>query len=166
VCVCGDFRARIPLYRTNITSDATQWRALSASNPVPPSSAYKYITSSLRQTTPFIIGALRLLAQSYEPVELNNKGFGLYADFRPDVEGGQKGWGKRSEVRCQTILGLMKKKGASSVSLSPNAEDAVKTEDTCDEPDNKKPRVLTLEDYEAALDDDSGFDDIDLETIL
>jgi len=32
-------------------------------------------------------------------------GFALYADFRPDVSG----WGKRGELKCETLLGLRKK---------------------------------------------------------
>ena len=156
---------RVPLYRANITAETTQWRALSASAPVSPSSAYTYITSSLRQTTPFIIGALRLLARSYEPGELNRKGFALYADFRPDIESGQKGWGKRGEVKCQTILGMIKK-GAGSNPATGNLEDIVKTSVNDDgQADIKKPRNFTLADYETLLDDDFGFDAVDLETL-
>jgi hypothetical protein len=55
--------------------------------------------------TPAVLGAMRLLAESYnDPVELNRVGFALYADFRPDVSG----WGKRGELRCETLLGLRK----------------------------------------------------------
>lgn len=148
-----------------MADEKTQWRALSASNPVPPSASYTYITNSLRQTTPFVIGALVLLAQSYEPNELNRKGFALYADFRPDVEDGKKGWGKKGEVKCQTILNLRKKgSGVASVS-NIKSEEVVKTEDLPEEPDSKKPRLLTLEEYEAALDEDPGFDEKDLESI-
>jgi hypothetical protein len=149
---------RVPLYQANINADNTQWRALSASNPVPPSQAYTYITSSFRQTTPFIIGAMRLLAQSYGPAELNKKGFGIYADFRPDIEGGQKGWGKRGEVKCETILRLLRKDAISS----DNAQPIVKIED---QSDTKKPRLMTVEDYDDELDDDLGLDATDLESL-
>jgi hypothetical protein len=71
-----------------------------------PRAAYGYITRALRQTSPAVLGAMRLLAESYDdPVELNRVGFALYADFRPDVSG----WGKRGELRCETLLGLRKK---------------------------------------------------------
>ena len=39
---------------------------------------------------------MRVLAESYTPQELNKHGFGLYAEFRPDVAG----WGAKGEVRC------------------------------------------------------------------
>jgi hypothetical protein len=134
-------------------------------NPVPPTTAYTYITNSLRQTTPFVIGELRLLAQSYEPNELNRKGFALYADFRPDVAGGQKGWGKRGEVKCQTILSLKRKGSVVAPASNFKFEDVVRTEDLLKQPDTKKPRLLTPEECEAALDEDPGFDDIDLANI-
>jgi len=157
---------RIPLYKKNLPTENTQWRALSALNPVPPSTAYTYITNSLRQTTPFVIGALRLLAQSYEPNELNRKGFALYADFRPDVEEGQKGWGKKGEVKCQRILSLRKKGPVVAPVSNFKSEDVVKTEELLlEQPETKKPRLLTLEEYEAALDADPGFEDIDLATL-
>lgn len=104
---------RIPLYRTASGS----WRAFttedSNGNSTPggggaaPGAAYSYITRALRQTAPAVLGAMRLLAESYDdPMELNRVGFALYADFRPDVNG----WGKRGELKCETLLGLRKKR--------------------------------------------------------
>jgi hypothetical protein len=103
---------RVPLYR--IASGS--WRAFTTedSNGIStpggggaaPRAAYSYITRALRQTAPAVLGAMRLLAESYDdPVELNRVGFALYADFRPDVDG----WGKRGELKCETLLGLRKK---------------------------------------------------------
>jgi hypothetical protein len=102
---------RVPLYRTASGS----WRAFttedSSGNSTPggggaaPGAAYSYITRALRQTAPVVLGAMRLLAESYDdPKELNRVGFALYADFRPDVSG----WGKRGELKCETLLGLRK----------------------------------------------------------
>jgi len=94
---------RIPLYRSHISHDRSQWRALSSGKAVPPLDAYKYITTSMKQTTPYIVGAMRLLADSYDPEELNRIGFSLYCDFRPDVEPGTSGWGKRGKVPCEAM---------------------------------------------------------------
>ncbi|KIY74050.1 hypothetical protein CYLTODRAFT_406103 [Cylindrobasidium torrendii FP15055 ss-10] len=88
------------LYRTK----SQQWRALLNGTPALPTAAFSYISRSLRQTMPFVVGALRLLADSYNPSELNEKGYSLYCDFRPDVSG----WGQRAAVKCQTILDLRK----------------------------------------------------------
>lgn len=86
----------------------------------------------------------------------------MYADFRPDIPDGVQGWGKRGDLKCNTILSLMKKGTAASTSENIKSEDVVKTEDS---PDTKKPRLLTLEEYEAALDADPTFDNVDLENI-
>ena len=112
---------RIPLYR--IASGS--WRAFttedSNGNSTPggggaaPRAAYSYITRALRQTAPAVLGAMRLLAESYDdPVELNRVGFALYADFRPDVNG----WGKRGELKCETLLALRKKRPKAELGLS------------------------------------------------
>ncbi|TFY64277.1 hypothetical protein EVG20_g5997 [Dentipellis fragilis] len=93
---------RVPLYQTA----AGSWRALAVSKPAPAGSAYSYITRSLRQTTPAVIGAMRLLAESYNTAEeLNRLGWALYTDFRPEVSE----WGKKGEVRCEKILSLRKR---------------------------------------------------------
>lgn len=139
---------------------------MSSNIPAQPSTAFSYISRSFRQTTPYIVGALRLLADTFSAEEINTKGWGLYAEFRPYVEG----WGKRGEVRCGKILGLRKagKRGGGSTSSLPSvvrieacAEE--KHQDTGgDVPDCKRPRGLSLEEYEAVLDQDTTFDDVDL----
>lgn len=98
---------RVPLYR----SASGAWRAITAedsgdgSGGAAPGAAYGYITRALRQTAPAVLGAMRLLADSYsDPMELNRVGFSLYADFRPEVTG----WGKRGELRCEVLLALRK----------------------------------------------------------
>ena len=151
-----------PLYQT--ASGA--WRALSSGMPVAPSSAFSYITRALRQTAPYVLGALRLLAGSYAPAELNRRGFALYADFRPDVQE----WGGRAEVRCTTILSLRSKTvKKEDEGLPPsNVQDIVKTEPIpnaelggqgevaksgSEEPPIKKQHTAAVDEYEAALND-------------
>ncbi|KAI0677589.1 hypothetical protein C8Q78DRAFT_99427 [Trametes maxima] len=166
---------RIPLYQTA----SAQWRALSAGTPAAPASAFSYITRALRQTAPHIVGALRLLAASYAPAELNTKGFGLYAEFRPAAGG----WGERGEVRCDNILGLRKPQGTggegSKSEAIPSVDTLVKV-DAVDESRNLEDRPTDLkepsskklkreppeqDEYDAALDDDALFADFDLSTI-
>lgn len=147
-----------PLYQTANSS----WWALSSGTPVAPSSAFSYITRALRQTTPYVLGALRLLAGSYAPAELNRVGFALYADFRPDVQG----WGGRAEVRCATILGL-RNKDVKKGDEEAKVQDVVKMEPVVDaelqgkgevaesgseEPPNKK-HIAAIDEYEAASND-------------
>lgn len=148
-----------------------QWRALLKGAPVEPGLAYAYITRALRQTRPHILGALRLLAASYPPAELNRSGFALYTDFRPEVDG----WGKRGEIRCDTILALRKQAVPGGVDEAQgNADDktaklvpvVMTEEDSGDREDGdgkrlgKKAKTLTVEEYEAALDDDATYEDL------
>ena len=131
-----------------------------------PSEAFSYITRALRQTAPHILGALRLLAASYSPNELNAVGYSLYADFRPNAEG----WGQRSEVRCTTILGLRKKAAKAEeeepipatpsavVKVEPCGSSDADTPLPSDELNTKKARTMTVDEYEAALDADAAFD--------
>ncbi|OBZ70197.1 hypothetical protein A0H81_09990 [Grifola frondosa] len=170
-----ELMGRRPLYQTA----SSHWRALSAGAPVPPTPAFSYITRALRQTTPHILGALRLLAASYPPAELNSRGFALYADFRPSVEG----WGKRGEVHCSRILAL-RKAGVKSEETAEDepvrgSEDIVKVEpapeqgrdadDKTDRPQqegppSKKSRRTSLDEYDAALEEDPLFDSIDFDS--
>ncbi|KDQ64558.1 hypothetical protein JAAARDRAFT_28202 [Jaapia argillacea MUCL 33604] len=165
-----DLMGRRPLYQTA----SNTWRALSASGPVSPGSAYSYITRALRQTTPHVIGALRLLAESYNPEELNRKGFGLYAEFRPGVGG----WGEKGQIRCDKVLGLRKtdvqsaktprEEGTSErasglvkfekVDVKEEVEEDRSTEVT-GEPTKKKTRVM--DEFDKLLEEDTTFDDFD-----
>ncbi|TFK75834.1 hypothetical protein BDN72DRAFT_831278 [Pluteus cervinus] len=116
---------RVPLFK----SQDQQWCALSNGTPIDPTAAFSYITRSFRQTTPHVMGSLRLLADSFSPQELNKKGWGLYAEFRPIVNG----WGKRSELKYSTILDLRSKKaeaGAKPPTSTPSAENLVKFQDS------------------------------------
>lgn len=139
-----------------------------------PASAYSYVTRSLRQTAPNVVGAMRLLAQSFTPDYLNKYGYGLYTSFRPEVSG----WGGRGEIRCAKILDLRSRGPSTSNTAREDVpvkvEDAVKAEDTVDgivcetadkedEPEAKRSRGMPLEEYEAAIDDDDTFAQVDLD---
>ncbi|KAF8165272.1 hypothetical protein B0H34DRAFT_793681 [Crassisporium funariophilum] len=159
-----ELMGRRPLYRTQ----TGQWRALSNGTPVPPGTAFSYISRSFRQTTSHCIGALRLLAESYTPQDLNDKAWSLYAQFRPEVNE----WGKRSEFHCKTILGLRKESPEFQQEVDPAKSQTPKVNNdgagasaACLDsgPQRKKIRGLTLEDYEAALDRDTTFDNVNLD---
>ncbi|KAJ3896051.1 hypothetical protein GG344DRAFT_85526 [Lentinula edodes] len=156
---------RRPLYQIQNNC----WRALHNGTPAQPSTAYAYLSRSLRQTMPFIMGALRLLVNSFNPQEINEKAWGLYTQFRPAGEG----WGERSEVRCTTILALRKlpsSDGANEEQINPGAESEVRYGEeanfTAEDRGSKRvKRGMTLEEYEAMLDEDHSFDNIDLDNL-
>lgn len=173
---------RVPLYR--IASGS--WRAFTtedssgSSTPggggVPPGAAYSYITRALRQTAPAVLGAMRLLAESYsDPMELNRVGFALYADFRPDVNG----WGKRGELKCETLLGLRKKGLKDEPRLGRNSSEVAMAEEGSrmavkhGEPDNGEPVESEQDDVPAGKKSklepndsfDASFDDFTVEEL-
>jgi hypothetical protein len=100
---------------------------------------------------------------------VNAKGWELYATFRPEVDG----WGGRGEVKCSEILRLRKSIPPELLGGSETADlrnMAVKIEGSSTEgPDelttreHKKIRILSLEEYEAALDQDHTFDHVGLD---
>ncbi|KAJ3501177.1 hypothetical protein NLJ89_g9458 [Agrocybe chaxingu] len=164
-----ELMGRSPLYRNTLG----QWRALANNKPVPPMSAFSYITRAFRQTLPHVMGSLKLLAESYSSGELNGKAWSLYADFRPKVNE----WGKRSEVHCSVILDLRRKIPERSVE-QPKAEEGDQqpnvryeasqevSQHGAEQLEPKKSKTMTVEEYEAILDDDTTFDEVDLDFVV
>ena len=154
------------MYRTQ----DEEWRALSNSNPVSPMTAFGYLTRSFRQALPHVIGAMRLLAESYDPPELNVKAWALYTGFRPEIDQ----WGKKSQLFCSKILALRLKKEpdhepetrpANFNSQDPTVANAGSEVSHLSSSTTftGKGAQLSLEEYEAALEDDHTFDEIDLD---
>ncbi|KAI5124919.1 hypothetical protein M0805_007347 [Coniferiporia weirii] len=159
-----DLMGRRPVYANR----SSEWRALVKGEPVEPASAFAYVSRAFRQTLPFIMGAMRLLAETFPAPELNEKGFGLYAEFRPAVNG----WGKRAEMRCAAILGLRKtrtieqpERAESTDANSAEGADRdivrITTVEGIDahaeEPSHKRVKQMSVEEYEALLDaEDDG----------
>lgn len=76
------------------------WRAVSGGKPIEPDRAFKYLKNSFQQQLGQVVGALRLLGDSFEPAELNEKGYGLYSEFRPEATG----WGQKSELKVSSVF--------------------------------------------------------------
>ncbi|KAF4575022.1 hypothetical protein EYR36_006378 [Pleurotus pulmonarius] len=166
-----DFIGRRSLYETQ----NGQWRAILNGSPASPGTAFGYISRSFKHLTPFVLGSLQLLAQSYSQKEINEKAWGLYAEFRPTVDG----WGQRSVMKCADILALRKPADTTAgkdpdtptdVSLDAVKYAASSTKDTncagdeeVKEPDKKRVREMTLEEYEDMLNQDTTFDNINLD---
>ncbi|SGY67428.1 BQ5605_C004g02774 [Microbotryum silenes-dioicae] len=108
-----------------VLSTATgEWRAITKGVVADPQKAFAYVQRAFRQQMGAIVGAMRLLAQSYDPIELNNKGYGLYIEFRPEV----KEWGERAELFCTTLLDLRSEvveQGRAVDSPTPKVEDVL-----------------------------------------
>ncbi|GAA5932059.1 hypothetical protein JCM3775_004228 [Rhodotorula graminis] len=102
-----------------------EWRAISKGLVADPGKAFAYMRNAFRQQLGAVVGSMRLLADSFSPAELNTKGYGLYLDFRPDVDG----WGKKAELRMSTILGLRRFLTHAPVDDAPEASGSQKEED-------------------------------------
>ncbi|KAH8919900.1 hypothetical protein BT69DRAFT_1266106 [Atractiella rhizophila] len=85
-----------------LSLQSEEWRAIVKGTLVEPAAGFGYIQRSFRQQMGVVLGSLRLLAMSIDPSRLNEIGYGLYLDFRPQ----QEGWGKRSELKMASILEL------------------------------------------------------------
>lgn len=100
---------------------------------------------------------------SFTAQEINNKAWSLYTEFRPAVDE----WGKRSEVRCSTILNL--RKNANLPAVPADLEKIIKKADAgqvlgsvgVDTEKRERVETLTLEQYEAALDSDFPYCKLD-----
>ncbi|GAA5955585.1 hypothetical protein JCM3765_006822 [Sporobolomyces pararoseus] len=113
-----------------LSTQSSGWRAVSQGAVAEPSKSFAYIQSAFRQQMGSVIGAMRLLANSFEPNELNQKGYGLYLEFRPESDG----WGKKAEMKMSTILDLRRflthAEPSSSPAIKEDSESAiVKVED-------------------------------------
>jgi len=94
-----------------LEGEAGEWRGIIKGSPVEPKSPFGYIQRSFRQTMPWAMGAMRLLADSFDDsAELNKRGYDLYCKFRPENER----WGKKTEMRMESILQLRSKKSVRS----------------------------------------------------
>ncbi|KAL8279292.1 hypothetical protein RQP46_008329 [Phenoliferia psychrophenolica] len=89
-----------------LTMQDGEWRGITKGAVAEPAQAWSYLQRAFRQQLGAVVGALRLLADSFEADELARIGFSLYADFRPESDGGAKGWGQKAEMKLRTILDL------------------------------------------------------------
>ena len=109
---------------------------------------------------------MRLLAGSYEPEDLNQRGFSLYCELRPDIDPGKSGWGERGKVSCEAILKLRKARvdpkqagvvgDLNDAKPAPDIQPTPRVKDESEgEPRPKKPRI----DDTGELDEEELFGD-------
>ncbi|KAK4683959.1 hypothetical protein P7C73_g6245, partial [Tremellales sp. Uapishka_1] len=164
---------RIPVIER---TDGT-WRAIEKGVPVEPSRAYLYITRALKSSTPYVMGALKLLVDSYPTDELNRVGMSLYQEFKPDVVN----WGEKGLLQCSRILdqfkdrvereededGLTAAEEAAFAALEAKEQKSkqageefqdenVEEEDEDERPQKKAKKDMTVEEYEAMLDSEEA----------
>ncbi|KAJ9120328.1 hypothetical protein QFC24_005282 [Naganishia onofrii] len=134
------------------------WRGVLKGMPVEPYRAHSYISKNFSQATPYVIGALRILAQSYTVEQLQEQGYGMYVSFRPDVAG----WGDRAVLYCSNIIDMIpeEKRDPGEADAGADGErkpDIISFDDTDDTP----PAVITSTEHKPLV--NTGQEEVKME---
>ncbi|WVQ75172.1 hypothetical protein IAR50_004782 [Cryptococcus sp. DSM 104548] len=136
-------------------SDGT-CRAIQKGVPVKPGQAYSYISKAFKDKSPQAMGALKLVAESYEAEELNRLGNDMYMDFKPDVVE----WGQRGVFDLDGVLQHVKGaeiKRPENGDVKPAVGDGDHERpdsQVVTEVETEGEKAMTLEEYEAMLDEE------------
>jgi hypothetical protein len=95
------FGREIPVIRT-----PEGVRALAKGEPVSPRSVQAYLESKFGEHLAVVRASMEELARSVKPDVLAALAFALYAQFRPQIPDGVKGWGAKGRLDCATIHSL------------------------------------------------------------
>jgi len=71
-------------------------------------SVERYLAQKFGSALPEVEAAMRELAKSYPPKRLEEVGFVLYEEFRPEIPEGVKGWGAKGRLDLARIRALAK----------------------------------------------------------
>ena len=86
-------------------------RALNKGAPVSAESTQAYLESKFGEHLPAVRAAMEELAGSMKPDVLAARAFALYAQFRPQIPDGVKGWGAKGELDLDTVRSLVSTAG-------------------------------------------------------
>jgi hypothetical protein len=81
-------------------------RAVADSKPIPPEGVERYLGSKFGDALARTRKAMMELASGLEPDELASRAFSLYAQFRPQIPEGVRGWGAKGELDLGLIRNL------------------------------------------------------------
>jgi hypothetical protein len=81
-------------------------RALAKGAPVSARGAQAYLESKFGEHLPAVRSAMEELARSMKPDVLAARAFALYAQFRPQIPEGVKGWGAKGSLDLDKIRAL------------------------------------------------------------
>ncbi len=84
-------------------------RAEESGSAMNPASVERYLQQKFKADLPEVRRAMKKLAESLGPEELEKRAFALYEDFRPEVPEGKRGWGAAGELDLEKLEKLAKK---------------------------------------------------------
>jgi len=88
-------------------SPPSEWKGIRRRDkPIDPQSVEKYLREKFGPALEDVQRAMRGLAQTIEPKELNDKAFSLYERFRPHIPEGLRSWGAKGELNLKLIRDL------------------------------------------------------------
>jgi hypothetical protein len=85
-------------------------RAVSKGKPISPESVEKYLEGKFGAALVDTRKAMTELARAYSPTILSGLAYELYAEFRPVVPGGKKGWGAKGRLSLNKLAKMAAKR--------------------------------------------------------
>ncbi len=84
-------------------------RAVVKDKPVEPGAVRKYLEGKFGESLDAVRQAMKALAASFPPDELNEVAFELYEKFRPEIASGTRGWGQKGVLDLERVRALARK---------------------------------------------------------
>ena len=81
-------------------------RAVSKDKALEPESVERYLVKAFGEDLDDVTAAMRHLAEGVDKEELDERAFGLYEKYRPNVASGTRGWGQKGELSIDGIRAL------------------------------------------------------------
>jgi hypothetical protein len=84
-------------------------RAREKDHPMDPDAVERYLAQKFGDALADVRSAMQALARAFPPARLDEVGFGLYEEFRPDIPEGRRGWGAKGTLNLDAIRALVKR---------------------------------------------------------
>jgi hypothetical protein len=81
-------------------------RATASDKPIDPQSVSRYLEKKFGENLAGVRAAMDVLADTFDPNDLNRRAYSLYEKFRPEIPEGKKGWGAAGELDLDKIRAL------------------------------------------------------------
>lgn len=81
-------------------------RAVVKEKPIDPAAVRKYLQGKFGEDLAAVREAMAALAGAFSPDELSERAYSLYERFRPEIPGGQRGWGAQGELDLDLVRSL------------------------------------------------------------
>jgi hypothetical protein len=96
------------------TNTADGIRATIKGRPISPDSVSRYLEGKFGEQLVAVRAAMEMLAQAFEPQQLEARAYALYEKFRPAIPEGKRGWGAQGELDLDYVRSLASSQHSSS----------------------------------------------------